>query len=69
MTLGEFLSKCVDTNSKVTIVDNDSEQALATINAGGYESLDDALEARVIKKWSASSASNYTVTLETEPTP
>jgi len=53
MTLKQFLETLVSTKDMdVTLTDLDSGNEIVTFKASGFESLDDAIEAREVKQWS-----------------
>lgn len=63
MTASEFLSTLTNKDAEVTLVDNDTEEVVVSLKAGGYASLDDTLESRAIKKWTVKNSSEITAVL------
>lgn len=51
MTVAQFLSTLTAPGVNVTLKDLDTGDEIVTIKAAGYASLDDTVEAKVIKQW------------------
>ena len=66
MTLQNFLSTFKTEGVYVTIIDNGTQ--LITLNASGYQCLDDTLEARVIRSWEILNPVRVNVVLESVTT-
>ena len=66
MKLNEFLSTLSQTDTRVIIKELLGTTEIASINAGGYASLDDTLEAREIAQWQILNTSSILVLLKAE---
>jgi len=71
MKLNQLLAPLRSQNVQVTLVDLDTNTEIVTLQASGYESLDDAIENRVVSQWYIQSTTSIKVVLEpvttTEP--
>lgn len=64
MNLRQLLTTLSDTKVNVKIVDLDTDNEIVSINAAGVDSLDDAIEARPVKRWSIVSTTQIKVVLD-----
>lgn len=64
MNLRQLLTTLSDTKVNVKIVDLDTDKEIVSINAAGVDSLDDAIEARPVKRWSIVSTTQIKVVLD-----
>ena len=63
MTLAQLLSTLDSNKILASIYDSDETTLISEINTSTYASLDDALEARTIKKWSIQVGSSIKIIL------
>lgn len=64
MTLQEFLSALATKEVMVTLIDFSTNEEIVTLKSPGYASLEDTIEARVVKRWEITSATRLTAILE-----
>ena len=66
MKLSEFLSTLTQSNARVIIKDLVTNNEIADIKAGGYASLDDAIEEREVVQWQILTSTSILVLLKSE---
>ena len=63
MTLSDLLSTLTNSNMTAVIKDLSTGAEIVTINARGYDSLEDTLEARTVAQWSIASINQIIILL------